>query len=176
MRPGDWPLARVLNSSAPVLNERIEVSVAGGSRKTLLCSAVPLRDAAGRMIGAVGVKQDVSELLEAQAHALRLAKAREVISRCNRILIHAADERQMLDEMCRVVVEVGGYVLALVGVAEPDAARSVRFVAAASEDDRARIAELAVSWADDERGRGPTGRSLRSGKTCVVQQIGRAHV
>ncbi len=171
LQPGDWPLARVLESGSAVYNEQIEVSVAGGSRKTLLCSAVPLRNAAGGMIGAVGVKQDLSELLEAQAHALRLAKAREVISRCIRILIHAADERQMLDEMCRVVVEVGGYALALVGVAQPDAARTVRFVAEAPAGHRAAIEALNVSWADDERGRGPTGTALRTGKPSVVQEV-----
>ena len=58
--------------------------------------------------------------------------------------------------------------MAWVGYAEHDGAKSVRPVAwtGTEEED---ITKLGITWADTERGRGPTGTAIRSGRTCWIR-------
>ena len=53
-----------------------------------------------------------------------------MLSSCTGALVRAANEPDLLQEICRLIVEVGGYRCAWVGYAEHDALCSVRPVAA----------------------------------------------
>jgi len=52
-----------------------------------------------------------------------------VLSQCNEVLVRALDEAALLGDIGRIIVEVGGYRLAWVGLAEQDEMRTVRPVA-----------------------------------------------
>jgi len=100
----------------------------------------------------------------------RLNRALKTFSGCNRALIRATEELQLMKEICRTIVEVGGYRLAWVGIAEPDDWKTVRPVAQWGDKD-GYLTKLDMSWADTDRGRGPTGTAIRTGTTRVVQNI-----
>lgn len=55
------PLARALESGESSHNECLEIRGAGGIPKTVFCSASPLRDLDGRIVGAVLMLQDMTE-------------------------------------------------------------------------------------------------------------------
>ena len=56
------------------------------------------------------------------AETLRQAsRALKAITACRQALIRATNERELLNEVCRIIVEVGGYRMAWVGYAEDDA-------------------------------------------------------
>jgi diguanylate cyclase (GGDEF)-like protein len=61
-------------------------------------------------------------------------------------------------------------VLAWVGRAERDAAKTVAPVAFAGVE-QAYIASLNMTWADAERGRGPTSTAIRSGKPSIARNV-----
>ncbi len=65
--PADRPLARATRTGEVTMNETLIVRRADGSRLTLLCNSGPIRDADGRVTGAVMAWHDVSELQRAQA-------------------------------------------------------------------------------------------------------------
>jgi PAS domain S-box-containing protein len=60
--------------------------------------------------------------------------------------------------------------MAWVGFAEHDEAKSVRPVAQAGFED-GYLQTANISWADTERGQGPTGRTIRTGKTEVARDM-----
>ena len=72
--------------------------------------------------------------------------------------------------MCDVVVEAGGYVMAWIGFAEHDEAKTVRPVAWAGNED-GYLEAARISWADTERGRGMTGTAIRTGEPQVNQNF-----
>ncbi len=59
---------------------------------------------------------DINDRKRVEASLLRLDRARRVMAECTHILIHAADEAEMLGSLCRVVVESGGYKQAWIGL------------------------------------------------------------
>jgi PAS domain S-box-containing protein len=69
--------------------------------------------------------RDVSERKRAEAELRRLNRALTVLSESNRVVTRAADEVQLLGEVCRLLVSRGGYALAWVGYAEDDPGQSV---------------------------------------------------
>jgi PAS domain S-box-containing protein len=73
--PADRPLARATRTGEATINETLVVRRPDGSRLTVLCNSGPIRDADGRVTGAVMAWHDVSELHRAQA-ALRESEER----------------------------------------------------------------------------------------------------
>ncbi|MEK7863022.1 MAG: PAS domain S-box protein, partial [Chloroflexota bacterium] len=57
----EWALARAIREGETSLNEEIEIECFDGAHKIILNSAVPIRDAAGAVTGAIMVNQDITE-------------------------------------------------------------------------------------------------------------------
>lgn len=121
----------------------------------------------GRQVGTVVSFQDITERRKAEEEMQRLNRALQTLSKANEALIRAEDEKELLDDVCRVVVEVGGYGLTWVGYAEHDAERSVR-VAAHAGGDADFIAAFRPSWAEDEQGQNPAGYAIRDGQPKLI--------
>jgi PAS domain S-box-containing protein len=97
-------------------------------------------------------------------------RALRTISECNQTLVRADDEREMLAEICRNLVTIGGYRMAWVGEALDDAARTVQPLVHAGADD-GYLASAMISWADTERGRGPTGTAIRERRHVIAHDL-----
>ncbi|MDA7087196.1 EAL domain-containing protein [Pseudomonas sp. SA3-5] len=99
-----------------------------------------------------------------------LYRALRTLSGCNRALVRAKDEATLLQEICRVIVDESSYCLAWVGRAEHDNAKTVTPLAYAGVD-QAYIDSLHISWADNPRGRGPSGTAIRTGQPSLTHNL-----
>jgi len=117
-----------------------------------------------------GLTLDISQRKLAE-EALRSANRQlRMLSDCNQALFRTSGESELLQTICAIAVEVGGYRMAWVGYAEADDHRTVRPAAHAGCEE-GYLRELDVSWADDERGRGPIGTAIRTRRPCLVRSI-----
>ncbi len=130
----------------------------------------PLRMEEGEVIGTMGIARDISSHKSALLSLNRLNRALKTLVKCNEALMRAEDEMNLLDDICRIIVENDAYRLAWVGYKENDAAKTVRPVALAGYDE-GYTRTLNITWADTERGRGPTGTALREGVPCCMKDI-----
>jgi len=85
-------------------------------------------------------------------------------------MLRATDEASYLEEVCRIVVEDCGHAMVWIGFAEDDPDKTVRPVAHAGFDD-GYLNSLHVTWADGERGRGPTGTAIRTGQPSACPKM-----
>ncbi|MEJ2635594.1 MAG: PAS domain S-box protein [Calditrichia bacterium] len=124
----------------------------------------------GKIISILGSFIDISDR-KMYEEALRKAnRALRTISEFNQALVRIFDEQELLDYLCKVIIEVGGYRLAWVGFAEHDAQRSIRPVAQVGFES-GYLETLRLTWADSERGRGPAGTSIRTGQPVISQNL-----
>lgn len=69
----DWAVTRAVRDGKTSLNEVLTIECFDGTRKTILNSAVPLRDPAGQITGAVVLNMDITERKNAEAKMIWLA-------------------------------------------------------------------------------------------------------
>jgi len=148
----------------------LELLRAEGTRKWIAARGEAVRDEDGHIIGLRGTAQDISERKEAENAIRQSNRALRVLSSCNQALVHAGDEQNLFHDVCRIIVDEGGYRLAWVGMAEHDAGKSVRPIAQYGFEE-GYLDALGITWADGETGRGPTGTAIRTGSTQVNQHF-----
>jgi PAS domain S-box-containing protein len=147
-----------------------------GSLIDVSLSSAPLQDGAGHMTGTMGIIEDITERKRMEETLRKVSRALKAITECHQALIRATNEAELLNEVCRIIVEVGGYRMAWVGYAESDAAKSIRPVAQEGFAD-GYVEKLQLTWANQSRGRGPVGKAIRRGKpvicrdTCVDRDL-----
>ncbi|MBN9519923.1 PAS domain-containing protein [bacterium] len=71
---------KVMDTAAPVLNQEETRTGPDGAKRVLMVSRVPLRDAAGKVVGVIGVSQDVTERQRLEEQ-LRQAQKMEAVGR-----------------------------------------------------------------------------------------------
>lgn len=75
--PGEWALARALRHGEARLDEEVEILGFDGKRRTIVNSALPLRDASGALVGGVAVNVDITDRKHAEQELRRDAEFRE---------------------------------------------------------------------------------------------------
>ncbi|MEY8877284.1 MAG: response regulator [Leptothrix sp. (in: b-proteobacteria)] len=106
-----------------------------------------------------------SEAIEDRENRLAYAnRALRVLSAGNRTLLQGHDEHALLDQMCRSIVEAGGFRIAWIGYAESSG--QVRLMASCGAEP-GLLDGLHVTWDDSATGSGPVGRSIRAGSVEV---------
>jgi len=85
-------------------------------------------------------------------------------------VVHSKDEVSLVKDMCRAIVEEGGYRFAWVGYAEHDEAKSIRHVAQwGASGDYPETVKL--SWGDDPTSLGPGGVAIKTGQPAVIDDM-----
>lgn len=137
----------------------------------VVLKTTPLLDDEGALVGEITIARDVTERERVATSLHRANRALRVLSTVNQALIQGESEPALLNLVCKALVDQGGYKMAWVGFAEHDPDKSVRPVAQYGVGD-GYLDYTAISWADTERGRGPTGTAARTGTVQISRDIG----
>jgi diguanylate cyclase (GGDEF)-like protein len=100
----------------------------------------------------------------------RVDRALRTLSAGNRALLRASTEQELLEQMCRIIVETGGYRMACVAYAEHDEQKSIRWLAGVGLD-MSMLTPERYTWADTELGRTAVGTAIRTGAPVVGRHI-----
>lgn len=123
-----------------------------------------------RLIGIYGAVQDVTARKQAENELHRKNRALLIHSACSQALAHINDEAELLTQICKICIELGGYRLAWIGYAEEDAEKTVRPIAYWGFA-LGYLEKLKISWADSEFGQGPSGKAIRTRQPQIAQNI-----
>ncbi len=139
-----------------------------GSEFVANISLGPHQSRHGPMVTAV--VHDVSDLVQRETEIGRVNRALRLLSAANQAIQQASLEAELLDELCRVIVAVGGYRFAWIGYAQNDARKSVRPVAWGGAED-GFFGEATVTWDESPTGASMAGTAIRTGTAHVVHDI-----
>lgn len=134
---------------------------------------VPFMDASGNPYQYVSIRTDITERMQAAEILRKMNRTLMLLSACDETLVRADSIMDMLQEVCRLVVAIGGYRMAWVGYRENDIEQTIQPVAQAGFE-RGYIEAARITWNDESpRGQGPVAVSIRTGQPQVVQDIPR---
>lgn len=126
------------------------------------------RNINGEPLHLISQIKNVTEIRLAEQIQKKLARSHKLLSECNSLLIHASDEHELLEGICRLAVETGGYLMVWVGYAENNTEKTIRAFAQSGYEE-GYLESANITWADTPRGQGPTGTAIRTGVTVVMQ-------
>lgn len=129
----------------------------------------PVWDEEGRLTGVSTIASDITDRKRAERELKAVNRALKTLSGGNMALIHAADEVSLLKEMCRTVVETGGYRFVWVGYAREDDRMPVEPVASLGADG-GYLDAMAASCAVGEN-RCPEIEAIRSDAVQIHQDL-----
>ncbi|HYE37852.1 EAL domain-containing protein [Methylocaldum sp.] len=119
---------------------------------------------------AVALQLEITERKQAQESLRKTLRARAVMAECNHALIHAAEEHELFDQMCQIMVKTGNYPMAWIGVVRDDEHHTLAPVAHAGCEVGC-LKEWRLTKMDTDNCSTPVGRAVRSGRTVVVPDL-----
>lgn len=133
-------------------------------------TTILFKDTLGQLQSYDGVIKDITERKRAEIEIARINRALRMLSDTNQALIRINDESTLLNEACRIVIEVGGYRMSWVGFAENNAEKNVVPVVVMGLEE-GYIKTMGITWADEPHGQGPVGSAIRTGNICIARDI-----
>jgi PAS domain S-box-containing protein len=160
-------VARFLEQGASEWSQEYRVTTRRGEMRWIHDWNRTIKDAKGTVTHIQALLVDITARKQAELSLARSHRALRVLTDGNRALVRARTEGELLNEACRVVVEVGGYSMAWIGFAEHDAGQSIRPIALVGSA-RDLLSRMTMTWANTGFGQGPTGTAIRTRKprTC----------
>ncbi|MBN1424124.1 GAF domain-containing protein [Candidatus Fermentibacteria bacterium] len=158
------------DGASPLSGIDIQLLHKDGRRIWVGLLATKLGNSDGTPAGLVVTVIDLQLRKQFEHRLERANRALFMMSGCSMAVARADDEADLLQEVCRIAVDVGGYCLAWVGLVEHDEARTIRPVARWGRDE-GYVDMARLTWSSDERGQGPTGAAIRLGEPCVARAI-----
>lgn len=136
------------------------------------------RDELGELARAIDTMAESIQSKTVEIHAAndelyRVNRALKVLSAGNKSLLFAKTEQDLLERVCREIVEQGGYLAAWIGFAGPAHDKYLRTMASYSktEDDKNRI-----DWNKAGNGMEPVITAVREDKVLVINDTGHESV
>ncbi len=165
-----WEQLAAFTPAAPARQYEHKTIRADGIARWHLWHDFAFFDDQGKVTGFQSVGVDITERKQAEARLQTVNRALQLLSACNQALVKATNEAALLAEICRLIVEVGGYRLAWVGLAEQDENKTVRPVGQAGYE-AGYLESIRITWADEEHGQGPTGTAIRTRRPVVAREL-----
>ncbi|WP_017653627.1 PAS domain S-box protein [Fortiea contorta] len=151
----------------------LEMINSKGNRRWMEVHAVPLRYTADGQVVQLAIMRDLTLARQTQAQMQRLHRTLKTLISCHQILVRSKEESDLLQRICQVIIQMGGYRWAWVGQADHDLQRSIRPVAQAGDLDE-DLLFYNMTWAETIPGQNPSGIAIRTGRTCIIQNISTA--
>ncbi len=163
-----WTYLAAFTPAAPARQYERQTILADGVARWHLWHDFAFFDEQDKVTGFQSVGVDITERKQTEARLRSINRALQLRSACNQALVKATDEAALPGEICRLIVEIGGYRLAWVGLAEQDEAKTVRPVGQVGYK-AGYLESIRITWADEEHGQGPTGTAIRTQRPVVAK-------
>jgi PAS domain S-box-containing protein len=131
-------------------------------------AAISHADSGNEIVG-TAILRDLSDHLRHEREKDRLNRLYMVLSRVNQAIVRLRSADQLLPEICRAIVEEGGFRMAWVGRHDP--ADAMLRPAASWGDDSRYLDGVAIRTDDSPAAHGPTGQAFRNGAAFVANNF-----
>ncbi|HEY3349183.1 MAG TPA: PAS domain S-box protein [Thermoanaerobaculia bacterium] len=117
----------------------------------------------------ISIVRDVSGRRNVDARVRHLNRLLHTIIEINQLIVRTDERATLLGGACQILVELGGFALVWVGLADRTTGRVVP-VARAGHDE-GYVDEIEVRCDDSPLGRGPVGTAIRTGRRTVITDV-----
>jgi diguanylate cyclase (GGDEF)-like protein/PAS domain S-box-containing protein len=106
----------LLDSAPECWNREYELLTRSGGRRVMRWNNVLVRSGTGDVIGSASIGEDITERKLGEARIAYLNRVHAMMSGITTLMIRVQDRDELFKEACRVAVDVGGFLIALIGI------------------------------------------------------------
>jgi PAS domain S-box-containing protein len=161
---------QAVQSHGKSLTEELLLVCDNGSERWVSMESIPHEEPDGTVRSVRSALIDITGKKKREEELHRLNRTLKALSKSSQAMIRAKNESEYLQEVCRIIVEDCGHAMLWVGYAEEDEDKTVRPVSYSGFEE-GYLETLKLTWADTERGRGPTGTAIRTGKVSTCRNM-----
>jgi PAS domain S-box-containing protein len=133
-------------------------------------SGTPIFYSNGTFSGYRGITRDVTQRKKDQEDLARANRSLRLLTDCDHALIRSNDMKTLLENICKIIVDSGGYRMAWVGMSGKErGGASWPLIPSSGKNDPGTTAHF--TWKDIVHGHGPAATAVKSGKPAVVRDI-----
>ncbi len=132
-------------------------------------TASPIKDIYGLIVGVSKIARDITLQKEHETQLARMTRLHAARSQINQAIVWSATSDGLFQEVCRILVEAGGFCMAWVGRNNPDTSEILPVSVYGKESDYLQTVKV---FSDDRpEGRGPTGLAVRTGRPYICNNM-----
>ncbi|MFA7418576.1 MAG: PAS domain S-box protein [Melioribacteraceae bacterium] len=115
------------------------------------------------------ISSDITERITSEERIRKLNRINTVLSRINKTIVRIHDVKKLFDEVCKISITDGGFVMAWIGLLNPRT--NEMNIRASSGNTGDYLGKINVDLHDMIRGQGPSGLTIKNSKTTIVNDI-----
>jgi diguanylate cyclase (GGDEF)-like protein/PAS domain S-box-containing protein len=118
----------------------------------------------------IAVIRDQTAKYQREEEMQRINRALRLLTATSHAAREIRDEQALLARVCEVIVDLGNYIGAWIGLAgPPPEKRVIPLTGAGPQSLREGLKSVDSRWDESPRGRGAAGTAIRSGQRCVIR-------
>lgn len=130
----------------------------------------PITDADGQVTLVQILLEDITERKKAEEKICKLNRMLQVTSHVNQVLIRAVQEKELMQSVCQILIGIGGYQLAWIGLIDPNDEGKVIPTASAGHKPRSTDG-FDITWEKPEQVNEITGEAILTDRPVLVRDI-----
>ncbi len=130
----------------------------------------PILNSNGEVEYFIAIKTDITEQKKNELELNRLNHAHKTISACNSVLIHSNSESELVKEICRIIIEVGEYYFAWIGLLNISLEAYITPVAHSGHD-KGYLNILTSKLKENKKIISPLLKAIKEKKVQVIKDI-----
>jgi PAS domain S-box-containing protein len=133
---------------------------------TFLAEVIATQMPDGNILGLV---RDITERQAREQEIARLSRLYSAMSQVNQAIAWTTAREELLQKICRILVEQGGFHMAWIGWHDPQ----TQLLAPVADwgDQNGYLRSIKIYADDRPEGRGPSGTAFRSGRPCICSDL-----
>jgi PAS domain S-box-containing protein/putative nucleotidyltransferase with HDIG domain len=164
----DLEIRLILKRKKKNMDERIGTVIAFGDVSSTGHYDREIEEEDKQFLGTLGIIRDITERKKAEELLQKLNRALKVVTECDQILVRATNVNKLLQDICQIIVNLGGYKFAWVGYVSNDKEKHVRPVTYAGyEHGYLDVIKISMSKKEPD----PVSQAILSGKPAIVKNL-----
>ncbi len=124
----------------------------------------------GDTFATVTITRDITEQKQMENELRRVNRALKTLSQSNKVLVRATNEQNLLNSVCQILVDSGGYCFAWVGYIEKNKKKNITPISKAGED-AGYLDHFHFTERNDTEKPNAVNKAIRSGKPVITKNL-----
>ena len=159
---------KAMQAGKPRINEETVTFASSGEEVVLETIKAPVHDAQGELVGILGIGRNITTRKSYENKLERLSEFYAALSQCNEAIIRSADETELLQDICRIAVQLTQIKAAWVGLID-NSGETLQWAAGYGDGNEELAALIAAAENRANVGNSPCYQAFNNNQDIWVQ-------